>query len=381
MTIRQPSITFIMPFGHPLLIDPPEPGAGGAERQFYLFGMALKKEGWEVNFICHIENKKAKSKCNVIHASFSYLGGSKFRMIFDWLSLITAMSKAKSDFYVVKTPGHLLVPMSVFSKIARKKIVFWAQTEHDAYPNKRTIKKLPSILQDYGVGWTDILIAQNKSQVKGFKENYDKNAYLVKSLVGGFNEEINKPKMQTKDNDILWVGNSSENKRFELVISLAKSMPKMSFAVAMIKQDHMRYELARSLCSELGNVTFLGEVAPNDIEIWFKRSKLFINTSIREGFPNTFLQSWQVGIPVISLCVDPDNVITKYKLGYKVMNDNNNDAYDESSLTELLLPYIENLLSKPTLLAQVSNNAINYIDMNHIDKPVKNLVSCLLENY
>jgi len=40
-----------------------------------------------------------------------------------------------------------------------------------------------------------------------------------------------------------------------------------------------------------------------------------INTSNFEGFPNIFLEAWATGVPVISLNVDPGNVIKKRRLG------------------------------------------------------------------
>jgi len=44
-------------------------------------------------------------------------------------------------------------------------------------------------------------------------------------------------------------------------------------------------------------------------------SKLLVNTSLIEGFSNTFIEAWLHGLPVITLEVDPDNLIKEHSLG------------------------------------------------------------------
>ena len=63
------------------------------------------------------------------------------------------------------------------------------------------------------------------------------------------------------------------------------------------------------------NVEIVEQVPFSEIEDLFCQSHLLINTSAAEGFPNSFLQAAKYGKPIVSLDVDPGNMLTEHGCG------------------------------------------------------------------
>ena len=364
------SICFVAPFAYPLLAGSGS-GPGGAERQFFLFGTEMEKIGWRVSFITDIPERKItehSSRFPVFPASFSYLGGSNLYVVRDWVSLISSMNKANCQYYVVKVPAHLLVPMFLFCASSNRQLVFWAQMTFDANPLERNVNRFAGICQDWGTRKADYVIAQTEDQQRSFYRNYGIKASHVPSICADLQPTIQEGTVSFEDLlvDILWVGNSMPKKRYEVVLELARRMPDVTFAVAMNKSDHTRFEHAANEAEKLTNVDFLGQVSPIEMEGWFRKTKIFLNTSSREGFPNTFLQAWKNGIPVLSVNIDPDNLIRDNTLGRIVgATKLREDDGDSVKIAQLLMPYVKELLGDLPLRQRIGIRARNYVKKNH----------------
>jgi len=70
-----------------------------------------------------------------------------------------------------------------------------------------------------------------------------------------------------------------------------------------------------SQAASLVNLDYRGFIPYDRIGEFYRRARLVVHTSLREGFPNVFLQAWECGTPVVSTHVDPDRVITRHGLG------------------------------------------------------------------
>ena len=112
---------------------------------------------------------------------------------------------------------------------------------------------------------------------------------------------------------VLWVGNMRPVKQPEVFINLARVLPDTGFAFEMIGRIGMgRY--AR-LAASVPSVRLLGELAPADAAERIAEAALLVCTSKFESMPNTFVQAFSSGTPVVSLCVNPDNVLCQHGLG------------------------------------------------------------------
>lgn len=74
------------------------------------------------------------------------------------------------------------------------------------------------------------------------------------------------------------------------------------------------FEQMRQRARALPNVVFHGFVPQHQIGSYFERARVFISTSEIEGFPNTYMQAWARGTPVVAY-LDPERLVSRNDLG------------------------------------------------------------------
>jgi glycosyltransferase involved in cell wall biosynthesis len=115
----------------------------------------------------------------------------------------------------------------------------------------------------------------------------------------------------------MWIGRaerqSLSEKRPEMCLELARRCPDIPFLAVMNPVDLGRY--AELQASKPANLTMMEHVPFSEIDSYFNRSFVLLNTSRYEGFPNTFLQAGKHALPILSLNVDPDGIIKQNDCG------------------------------------------------------------------
>jgi glycosyltransferase involved in cell wall biosynthesis len=200
-----------------------------------------------------------------------------------------------------------------FCERNHRQFIFRTAHDTDCIRNKQLIRFWRDRkLYEYGLKRAGMIAVQGIKQQRLLKENYNLYGAPVNMAV-----EIPKTNdSKRKDIDILWVNNLRPFKRPEFVIEIAKKMPQYKFVMigGPCTGFLAYYKKIENQAKRVKNLKFVGSVPYSKINSYFQQSKLFVNTSYTEGFPNSFLQAWIRSVPVITF-FDPDNLIKKKMLG------------------------------------------------------------------
>jgi glycosyltransferase involved in cell wall biosynthesis len=138
-------------------------------------------------------------------------------------------------------------------------------------------------------------------------------------IVGTPHPAPEEPLVKTGPTTVVWVANIKPWKQPEVFLRLAKVLGNCcNVRFTMIgRRASEAYQKRLELdMSGLTNFRYLGERPVEEVNHILARSHIFVNTSRYEGFPNTFIQAWFREVPVVSLTVDPDDVLKTHGLGF-----------------------------------------------------------------
>jgi glycosyltransferase involved in cell wall biosynthesis len=247
------------------------------------------------------------------------------------------------------------------------KLVVWLQNDADLDPARAKggytgiIGRTLSHTYTWLLKRADLLISQTQSQYKAARHLGAGNVMVVRSIAASpWRAQPDRTGLAQNEGWILWAGNMTPNKRMRLVFELANKLPEQRFAVAVNPGDVRMMADAERAAAGCGNVCFLGSLATEEMERWFDRATLVLNTSVVEGFPNSFLQAWIRGLPVISAGVDPDGIISKYGLG-AVVAVKQGDAAE----IEKLASRTRAIMTDSSLRQTLGQAGLAYVKANH----------------
>jgi glycosyltransferase involved in cell wall biosynthesis len=163
-----------------------------------------------------------------------------------------------------------------------------------------------------GLKMADCVIVQNHEQQVLLLKNYSMKSVIIKSL---FKKPDCADSREGRE-EVLWISSIQPLKQPEMFLELAKKIPESRFRMIGGPLVDLEYfEKIKCAAKNIPNLKFTGFVPPDKIQSYYESALFVVNTSTFEGFPNTFLEAWSNALPVVSLNVDPDEIICERKLG------------------------------------------------------------------
>jgi glycosyltransferase involved in cell wall biosynthesis len=234
-----------------------------------------------------------------------------------WTSIWAALRRADADIYYVSGAGMLLGLVTLFARRYGRKVVYRLASISDCSPETVRVQYWRDRkLFAYGLERADLVLAQTREQQRLMLRSYNRTSLVVPSL---HDPAGRRDSFRQRSVDVLWIGALRPLKRPRLLLDLARQLPDVTFEIAggPSPEAPALFDEVKRAAQELPNVRFLGPVPYHDVRTLFERARLLVGTSEIEGVPNTYLQAWGHGTPVVAY-LDPDQLIAKNALGQVV---------------------------------------------------------------
>lgn len=293
---------------------------GGAEVQQAQIAKALVAHGVEVTAICLDYGQPDADVCCGVTVYKAYRPGDGLpvlRFVYpNLVSIYKALARADADVYYVRNASFLTAVVNHYCRRNGRRWVFAGAHDTDFMPGRELISNWRDRwLYRRGIVHADRVVVQSGAQAELLRQNYALEATVIRNFIDGGALD--------PDNDgrplVLWVATLREWKRPELLLEIARQLPEYEFVMIGGADASNRglYGKVAESAGSLPNLRFLGFRGFAETESWFDRATVFVNTSEHEGFPNTFLQAWRRGVPVVTF-FDPDRLVETHGLGRRV---------------------------------------------------------------
>jgi glycosyltransferase involved in cell wall biosynthesis len=226
------------------------------------------------------------------------------------------MSRADADVYYQRGAEAETGLVARWCRRAGRKFVFGAASDTNFLPDLPLVPgAVDRTLFRYGLRRADAIVVQTQRQRRMLRDTYDLSAEVVNNACAvPAADEVTR----RVPNGVLWIGRFHECKRADWIPRLAREFPDVRFTVIGASNAATSYE--RRVGDELArlpNVVRHAYVPYARMAEHYRAAQALLCTSSDEGFPNTFLEAWACGVPVLTT-FDPDGIVAAHGLGRTV---------------------------------------------------------------
>lgn len=295
---------------------------GGVEWQTSLTARWLAARGWRVSMLTWDEGQRDETVIDgvrVIKTCRRGAGLPGVRFFFPrWSGLISAMRRADADVYYHNCGEYVTGQVAMWCRRSVRAFVYSVASDPDCdvrLPQMKTLRE--RILYRYGLRNAGRIVVQTEKQRGMLRAGFGLNSEVIPMPCIGPDESRYVSPLPPAPGAarVAWVGRVVPLKRLEWLLDIAERLPQVRFDVVGPPDPETDYTLANFARGRaLPNVTMHGRIDRDRMPEIYRAASLLCCTSEFEGFPNTFLEAFSHGVPVVST-VDPDGVINRHGLG------------------------------------------------------------------
>jgi len=305
---------------------------GGAELQCWLLAREFQRRGWEAHYVS--ENDRTDAPHELDGVKLHYLPESPKWLDGNRKQFEKIVAEIRPD--VVYNRVFSYYTWLAMSRAPRGTVKIWAAAASsdatvfgsfsELYRSK-SFRQLSVLVPQLvytryfaakGVRSADVRLAQHYEQQRALSRAGVETLVIRNSFAPVPDSEVQN---HTGRPVVLWVGSVKVWKQPEKFIELARRCKDLcaDFIIAGEVYEQEYRSLLDKAAKELPNFKYAGFVPLAEIDRHFSAAHIHVKTSLPlEGFPNTFVQAWLRGVPVVSLGVDPDRLLSRNGFGFAV---------------------------------------------------------------
>jgi glycosyltransferase involved in cell wall biosynthesis len=327
-----------------------EPSAvGGSERQQWLLARALAASGWTA---CVGIRQGLRGGERRVIEGVEFHGIAKGHYLLDWHRFLKS---ERPHWLYWRAATHLLGPLIQIAHLNAVRTIFATAFDSDVHPRSAlTARRRWWPLYLWGLSRTERLFVQHEGQLEQLPSRWRGKTTVMRSIADKYDGFTTH---SAREPYVAWVGMLRKPKRPDLLIEIARRSPQIKYVVCGGSTSHRSAPAySQEIIDQfrlLRNIDYRGQVEPRKAEEVIANAALLLCTSEQEGFPNTFLQAWGHGTPVVTMQVDPESVIKRLNLGAV------------THTVEATVEQVHRLVKLPGERQKMGQGSMEYILNNH----------------
>jgi len=232
------------------------------------------------------------------------------------MRVLRALVAANGRVIVVRTGNPVVGFIALCCLAWRRRFVFSSASNFD-FLDREHASRMQMAIYRFGVRRAGAVVVQSTEQADLAKQAFPQLRRVVH--IPSFAEGPSETTAPQRPDAFIWAGRLVDYKRPLLFADLAEAVPEARFVlIPHLPQDPAAEELLATLkdfAARLENLEIGSELPHAELVEKLSHAVALVNTSPVEGMPNTFLEAWAQGVPVLTFSFDPDGVIQARDLG------------------------------------------------------------------